>query len=134
MKNAKQNLLAAAGLFLVANAGAYAAGLHAVQPIPGYVCMNLTLTDEEMADPKITVPIRSEPADSAPVAATAAATVFVAKPADASNGYLRVLRLNGKEGWIKADMVKPWSSPNGNPSVTCTPSMMSNGRPGFDIK
>ena len=118
-------------VFTVANA--YAAGLHAVRTIPGYVCMSVNLTEQELADPNITVPTKSEPSASAPNTGTAPETVFVADPPDLSNGYYRILRLDGKTAWIAKDAVKTWAPPNPASHAHCHPSIMSDGKPGFSI-
>lgn len=112
----------------------YGQGLHAVRPIPGYVCMSVNRTQAEIENPNMTVPTKSEPSSSAPNTGIAPATVFVATPKDLSNGYLRILRLDGKTAWIAQDDVKTWAPANPGLNLHCTPAMMSNGRPGFSIK
>lgn len=129
-----KTFLPAAVLLMGSVSIASASGRHALYPIPGYRCMSLDLSDQELIDPHVVVPIKAEPSSDAPTSSTAASIVFVASPSDQTNDYFRVLQFNGKTGWIKADIVKPWSSPDGDTKATCTPSMMSDGRPGFAIR
>ena len=110
---------------------ASAQGLRAVRPLDGYVCMNLAVPDAQLRDPHWPgVPILTAPSPDAPRGALAAATVIAKAPPHLANGYAEVLRLNGQPGWIEADKIKPYSSAS-NPYARCTPSIMSNGRPGF---
>jgi hypothetical protein len=104
--------------------------IHAVRPIPGYVCMALNLSDQQMMDPSIHVPIRIAPSSEAATTGNAIATVIVAWPQREQNGYLQVLQLNGQTGWIRAQFLKPWQNSGGN-GQRCYPSVMSNGRVGF---
>ena len=50
-------------------------------------------------------------------------------PEHVVDGYLEVLQLNGKPGWIEADMIVPYRSAS-DPYARCTPSVLSNGRVG----
>lgn len=105
-------------------------GLRAVHPLPGYVCMQLTLTPAQIVDPKVGVPVREAPSRSATIAGYAATTVIVQSPPQARNGFLQVLRPDGELGWIEAGYLRPWTNPYA-PNARCVPSMMSNGKPGF---
>lgn len=109
---------------------AQAEGLHAVHPIPGYVCMQLALTSAQIVDPKIGVPVREAPSRSATIAGYAATTVIVQSPPQAKDGFLQVLRPDGELGWIEAGYLRPWTNPYA-PNARCVPSLMSNGKPGF---
>ena len=111
--------------------GAGAQGLRAVEPIPGYVCMELNATEQQMRDPNFQILVRRAPAPDAPVLGTAGATVAVAEAVAPVNGYLRTLFPNGEAGWIAQRDVRPWRSPSGSVTARCIPSLMSNGRPGF---
>lgn len=111
--------------------GVAAQGLRAVEPIPGYVCMELNATDQQMMDPNFRVLVRRAPAPDAPVLGTAAARVAVAEAVAPVNGYLRTLFPNGEVGWIAQRDVRPWRSPSGSATSRCVPSLMSDGRPGF---
>lgn len=109
---------------------AHAQGLTAVRPLPGYICMQLAISPEQLADPKVGVPILDAPSRSAAIVNYASSVVIVRDPPQASGGFLRVLRLTGQEGWIEARYLRPWANPY-VPTARCVPSMMSNGRPGF---
>jgi hypothetical protein len=125
--------VAAAVIFLLPGLAAAQSNvsIHAIRPIPGYVCMALNLSDQQMMDPSVHVPIRAAPSSEAATTGNAIATVIVALPKKEENGYLQVLQLNGRTGWIQAQFLKPWQNPGGN-GQRCYPSMMSNGRVGFD--
>lgn len=123
------SLLAVAGC-LVAS-GSHAQGLRAVRPLDGYACMNLAVPEATIRDRAWAgVPILAAPRPDAAQAAVAAPTVFAKSPTVIVNGYAQVLRLNGETGWVEAAKLKPYSSAS-DPYARCTPSLMSNGRPGF---
>lgn len=123
-------ITAAVGLVLLSGVSAHAQGLQAVRPLPGYVCMQLALSPEQLTDPKVGVPVRDAPSRSAHVAGFAASTVIVATPQEPTSGFLRVLKRDGQTGWIEASYLKPWKNPF-VPSARCVPSIMSDGQPGF---
>jgi hypothetical protein len=128
MKASLPLLLAAACLLAPA---AHAQGLRAVRPLDGYACMNLAVPEAMLMDRSWAgVPIRSTPSADAPQAAVATPTVIAKAPAVIVNGFAQVLRLNGATGWIEAAKLKPYSSAS-DPYARCTPSLMSNGRPGI---
>lgn len=112
----------ALAVVLLVPAAALAAGLTAVQPIPGYVCMALR-------SPDAAPPVLVLPSPSAPHLGIASATMIVASPPQTMNGYTKVLHLDGRIGWMDASKLRPWRSAS-DPSATCTPSIMSDGRPG----
>lgn len=120
------------GSSLLSPAG-HAQGLKAVRPIPGYVCMSLTLTEEQLQKQSALPPIFAAPSATADVVASAVGTVFAKSPLHEENGFVEILRLNGQIGWIAAQYIGPWR-PLNNPNAKCIPSIMSNGRPGFSIK
>ncbi len=107
---------------LLAPVAALAAGLTAVQPIPGYVCMALQ-------SPDAAPPVLVLPSPSAPRLGIASATMIVASPPQTMNGYTKVLHLDGQIGWLDVSKLRPWRSAS-DPAATCTPSIMSDGRPG----
>lgn len=123
-------LLTIALVSLFPSAVCHAQGIHAVRPLPGYVCMQLALTPQQFLDPNSGVPVRLSPSRSAPSAGFAATNVIVEDPPRATAGFLRVLRPNGEDGWIEARHLRPWNDPSA-PAAKCVPSIMSNGRPGF---
>lgn len=124
-----------ATLFMTALAcgSAHAESLRAVRPLPGYTCMQLTLSAAQLTDPKIGVPIHDAPSRSAPTASYAANVVIVQDPPQPTAGFLKVLRPTGQEGWIEAGYLHPWSSVY-DPTAKCVPSLMSNGKPGFGFR
>ena len=128
-----RHVLAISVLVLPVWRTAQAAGLQAVEPLPGYACMELALTPGQLTDAKVGVPIREAPARSAPIASYAATVVIVRSPQQPTSGFLQVLRPTGQTGWIEAEYLRPWHNPY-NPHARCVPSMMSNGKPGFDIR
>lgn len=107
--------------------------LGAVKPLTGYACMSLNLTEQQMMDPSVHVPIRSSPSAEAPVTGNAVATVIAKSPEQQENGFLQVLQLDGRVGWVEAQFLKPWKNPGGN-GQRCYPAMMSNGRVGFNYR
>jgi hypothetical protein len=108
---------------------AYAAPSH----IKGYQCMALNLSPQQMMDPSVRVPIRSRPLPNAPVTGNAIATVIASSPEISKDGFVKVLQLNGKTGWINARFLKQWVNPGGN-GQKCYPSILSDGRIGFDYR
>lgn len=97
-----------------------------VKPLPGYVCMKLNLTEAQALNPNgSAVYIRLQPADNAPVGTLAPSVVFARSPAHIENGYLEVIQITGKPGWIRQSQVRPMA-----PTERCVPSLMSNGRIG----
>jgi hypothetical protein len=106
---------------------AHAQGLQAVRPVPGYECMALNLSQQQMMTE--TVPILAQPSSGAQKIGIASATVIAAE-APPVDGYRKVLRLDGKPGWVSTQFLKPWVNPGGS-GQKCVPSVMSNGRLGF---
>ena len=112
---------------------ARAQGVRAVGPLQGFSCMSLNLTQEEMQHESSSPVIRQEPSSSAAPIGRAAAQVIVADPTRAQNGFVSVLTLDGKTGWVEANKLKPYRSLS-NPNARCIPSRMSNGQPGFSFQ
>ena len=113
-------------------AAVYAQQAQSVTILPGYTCMALNLPADEMMNPDIAVPIFTGPTSASTQTARATAIVIVSSPMVISNGYARVLRLNGKIGWISEKYIKPWVNPGGT-GDHCYPALLSNGRIGFDF-
>jgi len=111
---------------------AHAQNLTALHPLIGYECMALNLSQQQLMDPSIHVPIVNGPNASAPLVGYASATV-IASVSPPTNGFRRVLRLDGVPGWIETKYLKPWVNPGGN-GQRCIPSAMSNGRDGFNFQ
>ncbi len=109
-----------------------AAPSEAVRPLPGYVCMALNMSPDQLMKPDVHVTMLKDPGPSSPPVGYAAATV-IASEEPPTNGYRRVLRFDGVQGWISSAKLKPWVNPSGN-GQRCTPSVMSNGRLGLNFK
>lgn len=119
---------------MVGNATAsHAQGLRAVRPLSGYTCMSLNLSPDRIRDPSTVVPVRQSPVLNAPIVAGAASTMIVPAPPRVTNGFIQVLRLNGQLGWMQTNALRPWKS-RIDPSAECVPSLMSDGKPGFNVK
>ena len=123
-------------LFVGAFAVATFAGLSGteaaqpVQPIPGFQCMTLNLTEQQMADPSVDIPVRSAPSPTAPQVGSASAQVAVRMPMKSVNGFSESLFPTGATVWIETKMLRPYRSIS-DPTARCVPVIMSNGRPGF---
>ena len=109
-----------------------AQGLQAIRPLPGFECMSLKLTPEQIASPRTHVPVLAAPSTSAPVAWTAGSIVIVRAPQVPTNGFLEALSPGGQLGWIQIGYLRPWRNPY-VPGRQCVPSMMSDGKPGFEF-
>lgn len=102
-------------------APAVSPSLSAGQPLPGFGCASLPEAVRRMP------PVYDRPHGRA--VALAGATVIVS-PHAMVDGYLQLLLPSGQYAWIEAYKLKPWRSAS-NPKATCTPSVLSNGLPGF---
>ena len=111
---------------------AHSQDLHAVRPVPGHVCMMLALPPEVVTDPNQGVPIRNAPSPSAPIASWAPSVLVVPAPQQSTAGFVQILLPDRQQGWVLAAYLKPWSNPY-VPGRRCTPSVMSNGRVGYDF-
>lgn len=116
------------GLILVSSAHA----LTAVRPIDGYVCMNLKWSgkEEDLWDESKLPAVYSDSSASSQKIGNVGAIAIVASPMRVQNGFAEILHLNGKKGWVEADLLVPYPKAT-DPSKTCVPSYMSNGRIGF---
>ena len=104
--------------------------LQAVRPIPGYVCMRLNLAREQIMRPDLDVPVYQGPSLSSLKIGQAAAALIVKSPMVVRNGLAEILFLDGRVGWVQASVLGPYATPS-TPNAQCTPSIMSNGKPGF---
>jgi hypothetical protein len=121
-----------AGATLAVGAGsAQSQGLHAVRSLPGYVCMGLNLTEQQMMTERVAMLDKPE-ASGRPIGYLG--SIVIASVSSPVNGYQRVLRLDGLPGWLSASLLKPWKSPSGDDSKKCVPILMSNGRFGVDVE
>ncbi len=105
-------------IHLVAAIALLTSSAQAASPFDGTVCMKLNVTEAQVMDPKGTgIFIQSAPDARAPHTLTAPGIVFVKKPEIRNNGFLAVVQLNGRPGWIAADKVVPM-----DPNLRCVPS------------
>ena len=112
---------------------ANAQGLRPIRPLPGYVCLQLALSPEEIADPARGVPARDVPSLSGRIVGWAASVVFAPADQQPNAGFLQIVFPDGHRGWVRDIALKPWRSPS-NPNRKCIPSVMSDGLIGFDFK
>ena len=120
----------AAVLIITCAQGMKAEELHAVRPLAGYACMMLNLTDAQMRDNSLVVPVYAGPSTTSGRVGNASAIVIARSPLHAVNGFAEMLFPNGATVWIDAKMLRPYHSES-NPNAHCTPSLMSNGKPGL---
>lgn len=114
--------------FLLTNS-AFAEGLRAVRPIPGYICMQLNVSDADLVSSQTEVPIYDQPSATGRRVALAA-NIIIVENQPVVSGFRKVLRLNGETGWMDARYLRPWAD-RSTPGTQCVPSIMSNGKPGF---
>lgn len=131
MKRPALSFLAVAAITSTGHS-ADATALKAVRALDGYRCMALNLPDSKLMNPSTHVAILSNPRAGSQPMGYASSTVIAADTPPV-NGFRKVLRLDGKPGWMPASDLKPWVNP-GNNGQGCVPSVMSNGRLGFGIK
>ena len=122
--------LVAGVVCLSASTSGHSQSLKAVAPLGGYVCMILNLTNDQLRDNSLTVPVFNGPAASSGKAGVASALLIVKSPLHVQNGFAETLFPDGRTVWIEANMLRPYKSES-NPDARCTPSMMSDGKPGF---
>ncbi len=107
-----------------------ARALDAVAPLPGYACMTLALPADQLQGFKSLPSVFAEPSPKSAKVGTVGGVVIVKTPLRVVHGYAEVLHLSGQPAWISAKLLRPYGSAS-DPNAHCTPSMMSNGRPGF---
>jgi hypothetical protein len=111
----------------------HAQGIKAVRAIPGYRCMLLSPEDEQAPVQSELPPVLAAPSAMAPRIGYPSGIVFVKWPLHEVGGYTEMLRPNGETGWIATGHLRVWY-PMNNTNATCTPSLMSNGRLGTDVR
>ena len=90
----------------------------------------LNLTDAQMRDNSLVVPVYAGPSTTSGRVGNASAIVIARSPLHVVNGFAEMLFPNGAAVWIDAKMLRPYHSES-NPNAHCTPSLMSNGKPGL---
>ena len=116
---------------MLISAPAQAQGPRVQQHLSGYACMGLNLTEDQLRDFSVLPPIYAAPSSSAARIGVASATVIVKDPPQITDGFEAVMHMDGRPGWVRASVLVPWTNAS-DPRTRCLPSMMSNGRPGFD--
>ncbi|MBR0664697.1 hypothetical protein GXW71_10070 [Roseomonas hellenica] len=104
-------------------------GPQVVRILEGYTCMALNVQRGRTSWDDLP-PVYAEPSASAAQIGIATNNVIVAEPRREQNGFIAVLHMDGRPGWLDARMVRQWRNLS-DPSTQCHPAMMSNGRPGF---
>ncbi len=123
--------LAASAMCLLSTQ-AFAEQPRVVRALPGYVCKELNITEEQAMDPTFHTPYFSQPSGSSSVAGYAGLEVAVKKPIHSVNGFDEAVFPNGGIVWIEAALLRDYHS-IGDPTAKCVPVLMSNGRQGFDF-
>lgn len=94
--------------------------------IPGYECMMLDITEQQSMDPNFHVWVKAQPSASSATVGWQPSIAIVKEPPVPVNGYLEILRANGQQAWIKADILKPYHA-EADPTATCAPWVLPNG-------
>ena len=126
----KYSFYAVGTVFLTISGMSLAQGLTAVKPLPGYACMRLKLTHEQVADRNLQIPVFVGPSVSSGKLGNASAIVLVRAPLRVENGFAEILFPDGRTAWLSRDLLEPYATSE-FPNAHCTPSLMSNGKPGF---
>jgi hypothetical protein len=113
----------------IASTVATAQEVTAVKPIPGYKCMNLAISHDQVVDPNFEVPVYRDPSPNSPKIGVATVIPFIREPFRPNQQFQQMLRLNGEVGWIETKWLIPFFSPS-HPKAVCSPWVMSNGRIG----
>jgi len=100
------------------------------KPIPGYVCMRLNLSREQMTSRQFNVPVYAGPSEASERVGQASAVMIVRSPANVENGFAELLFFNGRRGWLQRSLLRPYKTIEA-PNATCTPEILPNGRIGF---
>ena len=111
----------------------FAQGRTAVRPLDGFSCMSLNLTPAQVRDYSLVVPIYAEPTASSRKIGEASAIIIVRSPYEVRGGFQKVLFFNGEMGWLETKWLSPFPTKE-SPKARCTPMLMSDGKPGFDVK
>ena len=125
--------IACTAMILCGASPPFAQPVTAVRAIPGYMCMRLNVSREQMVSRELDVPIYAAPSAQAARIGNASAALIVKTPMDVQNGFVQLLFFNGEKGWIQRALLKPYVTPE-IPNAHCTPAVLSNGRIGFDYK
>lgn len=107
------------------------AQVHTKQVLTGYKCMMLAKQWTGEGPVPSPVPVYDAPSPAARQIGVAGGTVIVPISAQPIDGRVPMVRINGQKAWIDSAQIVPWSS-KAEPSATCRPVILSNGRYGTD--
>ena len=101
------------------------------QVLTGYKCMMLAkqYTGDGPTPPP--VPVYDGPSSGARQIGVAGGTVIVPALAQPVDGRVTMVRINGEKAWIDASQIVAWHA-KADPSATCRPVILPNGRYGTD--
>lgn len=111
----------------------FAQGVTPVRQAPGLKCMSLDQAALAATRQDELPPIVSAPTPDAQRIGYPGGIVFEKSPRIETNGYVAVVLLNGRNGWIEAARLQPWHPANGG-NARCTPMLMSNGLLGQQVR
>ena len=111
---------------------AHAEAVTVVRHLSGYACMSLDPASEAATDQSKLPPVFAEPSASGQRIGFPAGIVLIKAPLHEVSGFVEMIRMNGQKGWINAQNLRAWHSPNGS-AAKCEPAVLSNGRIGTDI-
>lgn len=129
LKTCAFSALAIVGLSL--GASSYAAGLKAVKPLNGYRCMVIDAPDEVMMDFQHPIEMHEAPSEQSPTVSGISTVFAVTDPQQVNNGFIKTMNFAFKPGWVSTKWVKPYETVH--PGVKCVPSVMTDGKLGFDF-
>lgn len=102
---------------------------RAVAAEGGLACMEPRILDADPKTPFDKLPkIYAAPTNGSSVAATTSSIVYAVKPIEQNGGFTKVVRLNGKSGWVATEDLIPWHNLN-SPTATCFGELRPNGTP-----
>ncbi|ACB97258.1 hypothetical protein [Beijerinckia indica] len=109
-----------------------AIALTAVKPVTELKCMLLNLPDEVIRAYEGLPSEYAEAKENSKEIGKAEKFVFVYRTQTETNGFLKVVRSDWTQGWIKVDLLKEYQAPSPR-SKHCIPSKMSDGSLGFRL-
>jgi hypothetical protein len=107
------------------------AQVHTKQVLVGYKCMMLAQQWSGEGPMPPPVPVYGGPDAGAQQVGIAGGTVIVPVSTQPVDGRVSMIFPNGRKVWIEASENVPWHA-KADPSATCRPVLLSNGRYGTD--
>ena len=104
--------------------------VHAVQDLPGWQCMALASSYGPNGISAPPAPVFAGPEANAPRVGNGAGVIIVPAQLRPENGRTVMIWPNGRKVWIDVSQLTPWHALS-DPSASCRPALMSNGRYGF---